>query len=103
MLFGQLKLGSNFYHDHQETISGALRGMVTGGIVGALREHKERDTKWQDRVKRGLIGSGIGLATGGAMGALLDENKPFIEEKVNSTREKLKELLSQERSKYTVH
>jgi len=85
MLYGQIKLAEeeNFYRDHEGAIEGSVRGILTGGIVGAMKEHKEKATPWQDRAKNGLIGGAVGGVTGGLMGHYIDSNRPSIESAVN--------------------
>lgn len=85
MLYGRIKLAEeeNFYREHEGAIEGSLRGILTGGIVGAMKDHKERATTWQERTKNGLIGGAVGGISGGIMGHYIDNNRPSIEAAVN--------------------
>jgi hypothetical protein len=84
MYYGQLKIASeNFYRDHESLIEGALKGVLTGGVVSAVNEYYKPKAQQKQHLQHILAGAGLGGVTGGAMGAFLDENRPEIERRIN--------------------
>lgn len=93
MLYGSIKL-ANFFEDNQNAIFGALKGTVTGGVIGAtkdLGEHKSIGKRLKSIGSGALIGTGLGALGGHYLDDNKEEIKDFVNEKVMWIDDVLKE------------
>ena len=94
MLYGQIKTAS-FFDDHQNAIFGALKGVVTGGLIGGTRDlgqHRTISTRLKNVGKGALLGAFAGTG----FGHLLDTNKDSIRDFVDRQVMKIDELTNDE-------
>lgn len=92
MLYGQIK-SSSFFDDHQNAIFGALKGIGTGGIIGASRDLGQHRTL-ATRLKKIRDGAIIGALAGTGFGHTLDKNKDNIRNFIDARVDYINTLIS---------
>lgn len=86
MLFGSIKLSSDFFNDNEDYIFDGLRGAATGAVVGGTKDIDKNRTD-KTRLKNLLHGTLIGGVSGLGMRYLFEKNKESLHDISNKTWE----------------
>lgn len=84
MLIGALKT-AEFFEDHQNAIFGGIKGIATGGAIGASRDlgqHRTIGTRLKKIRDGALLGALIGTGFGHGLDSNKEEIGNFINEQV---------------------
>lgn len=79
MLYGQIKLGSDFFEfvdEHPYAVKSGLRGLLSGGVVGALEANRTKGSYLKNILGYGAAGAGLGGTIGTGIDYLAQRNEP---------------------------